>query len=373
MTQTLALLVDAYRELNSKKLFWISLIVSLVVVVAFALVDITETGLRFVMWDVDSRWVNTKIVSRETFFKGLFISLGIQLWLTWAATILALISTAGIVPDFITSGSIDLVLSKPMSRLRLFFVKYASSLAFVGLQVGVFSAASFVLLGVKADAWEPAVLLAIPLVLVFFSYLFCVCTLLGLLTRSTIAALLLTLLFWLLLFCVHAAESGAMSFKLMAEQGVAENQRLIERNEAALARMAEAKPDAGVDDTFVRRVQDELASQRSDLAGAQRALETSQTIHRIIYGVKTVLPKTAETIALLERWMIDLAELEPAAGQQAGRGQTMFGVRIDEQQLQMDAQEQIRSRSVAWVMGTSLLFELVVLSIAGWLFVRRDF
>ena len=32
MTQTLALLVDAYRELNARKMFWISLIISGVVI-----------------------------------------------------------------------------------------------------------------------------------------------------------------------------------------------------------------------------------------------------------------------------------------------------------------------------------------------------
>ena len=38
LTQTLALLLDAYRELNAKKLFWITMILSGVIVLAFAAV-----------------------------------------------------------------------------------------------------------------------------------------------------------------------------------------------------------------------------------------------------------------------------------------------------------------------------------------------
>ena len=36
MTQTLALLLDAYRELNAKKLFWVVLAISLIVVLSVA-------------------------------------------------------------------------------------------------------------------------------------------------------------------------------------------------------------------------------------------------------------------------------------------------------------------------------------------------
>jgi hypothetical protein len=35
--------------------------------------------------------------------------------------------------------------------------------------------------------------------------------------------------------------------------------------------------------------------------------------------------------------------------------------------------EELRSRSLWYVIGTSLLFELVLLSVAAWIFCRRDF
>ena len=45
LIQTGAMFVDAYRELNSKKMFWIVLILSAVVVIGFAGVGIDDKGL----------------------------------------------------------------------------------------------------------------------------------------------------------------------------------------------------------------------------------------------------------------------------------------------------------------------------------------
>ena len=49
--QTVALFIDAYRELNARKLFWITLILSVIVVVAFALLGINDRGISFLHWN----------------------------------------------------------------------------------------------------------------------------------------------------------------------------------------------------------------------------------------------------------------------------------------------------------------------------------
>ena len=100
-------------------------------------------------------------------------------YLTWVAAVLALISTSSMFPDFLTGGSIDLYLSKPIGRVRLFFTKYVSGLMFVALQVSVFAVGSFLVLGWRGHSWEPSLFLAIPIVVIFFSYLYGICVLLG--------------------------------------------------------------------------------------------------------------------------------------------------------------------------------------------------
>ena len=85
--------------------------------------------------------------------------------------------------------------------------------------------------------------------------------------------------------------------------------------------------------------------------------------HDIVYGVKTFLPKTGETVDLLQRTLIDMAELP----QMANEGNDRLA------RVGQELNETIRGRSVVWIVGTSLGFELVVLSFAALIFCRRDF
>ncbi len=183
MSQTLALIWDAYRDLNSRRMFWIVLILSTLVAGSFAAIGLTSTGFKIFYWELHSPILNSKEMAPGDFYKSIFLNYGIGFWLTWLATVLALISTASLFPDFLAGGAVDLYLSKPISRLRLFLTKYLCGLLFVALQIGCFCAASFAVIGLRGRAWEPGIFLAVPIVLLFFSYLFCFCVLIGVWTH----------------------------------------------------------------------------------------------------------------------------------------------------------------------------------------------
>ncbi len=377
MRQTLALLLDSYRELNARKMFWLVLLLSGLVVVVFLLVNITDDGnLKLLVWETPIP-IGT-FISKETFFKLMFTNVGVQLWLTWVATVLALVSTAPMIPDFITSGGIDMVLSKPIGRMRLFLTKYVSGLLFVGLQVTVFSVLCFFVIGIKADAWEPAIFLAIPIVVVFFSYLFSVCVLIGLLTRSTIAALLWTLILWFVVFGMHVTESVLYQSRLSEEIRIETIEREIDVRETYLA---DLRTEEGVAETRIERLEELLQKRRDQLPETIEDAKTMATWHFWFFGVKTVLPKTTETIELLERWLVALADMPDLSSQgnnnsamdMAAMSDPINTVRIDPAELQKRTMEGLRERSVFWVLGTSLLFEFFVLAFASWRFCRRDF
>lgn len=385
MTQTLALFLDAYRELNSKRLFWITLVLSGLVVASFALVGINETGLHVIAWDLALPGLNSNVIKPETFYKLMFTNLGIGFWLSWIAAILALVSTAGIIPDFISAGSIDLVLCKPIGRFRLFLTKYATGLLFVALQVSVFSAASFVVLGVKGGTWEPRVFLAIPVVTIFFSYLFCICVLLGMLTRSTIASLLLTLLIWVFIFAVSAAEGFMLLGQKSLEQEVKAVDRSIARNEAAIETLKKRGTEIDFE-TASAPLQQLLEKDRAERDDTLRSKHTLDRVHDITMAVKTLLPKTGETIDLLERSMVDMSELPLGGDDDDGGDGVRIQTRGDDRRgssrgpprgpsvdAQREMQAELRSRSIWWIVGTSLVFESIMLAIAAWIFCRRDF
>jgi len=370
LTQTLAIFYDAYRALRARKMFWIVLGLSGLVVGGLAAVGIDADGVKILAWRVSSV-PNTHGVSAAVFHKSLFTSLGLSLWLSWIAAILALISTAGIFPELMAGGSIDLVLCKPIGRVRLFLTQYASGLLFVLLQVLVFCVAGFLVIGFRGGAWEVGLFVAVPLVVCFFSYLFAVCVFWGLVTRSTVAAILLTLLVWFLIWGLHTAESATLLIEVSTKQKIARVERGIQflqtRADALEQGRTESAP--GGDPSLLRDRADGLREMRaSDL----ESLETLRTVHKVLYGVKTFLPKTTETVALTERLLIRMADLPPPPPEKPISLQDDFGL-ADRGQAAAAVARQIRTRSTAWVIGTSLAFEAVLLALCAWIFRRRDF
>jgi ABC-type transport system involved in multi-copper enzyme maturation permease subunit len=316
MTQLIAIFLDGYRDLAARKLFWITLILSGVVMAGFGLLGINNGELYFL-------WFHIDVPIAQYFYDSIFAYVVMGVWLTWVAIGLALISTAGIFPDLLVSGTIDLYLARPIGRLRFFLIKYASGLLFVALQVGVFSLASFVVLGIRGHQWRPSLFLAIPVVLCFFSYIYCVCVVLGVWTRSTIAALLLTILFWGFCSLLYQANAGVLMF----------------RNQTELTA------------SFSGRAED-LAEARH-WATADRALQATQT----------VFPKIKPTINLLDRWMFPETTFSRMSG--------------NEQDPHRDAdfinELHRRDGTAVSAIGSSLIFEAVVLAVAAWIFCRRDY
>ncbi|VAX36399.1 hypothetical protein MNBD_PLANCTO03-758 [hydrothermal vent metagenome] len=386
MTQTVALFVDAYRELNAKKLFWITMLLSGLVVAIYAMIGINEEGITFLWFTLDflPGNINSEQIPPEILYKGLFMNLGIGIWLTWIATILALISTAGIIPDMIAGGSIEMLLSKPISRTRLFLTKYTTGLLFAGLQVAAFTTASFLVIGIRGGVWEPGLFLAIPLVVCFFSYLYAVCALIGVLTRSTIAALLITLLFWCGLFIINMGDAILLSFKVQFEVQRDGYTVGIDRAREGATKIITARREKEGDpvpEGFIATDEEMQAVMPWMASTIEYRDETIETIGKLepwvkgVYAAKTLVPKTGETIALLERSLISMADLKAITevdsdgttiDEESGR------VDLDDNEIQLRTQEAFRERSVWWVLGTSLAFEFLVLGGAVFVFARRD-
>lgn len=405
--KTWALFVDAYRELNSKKLFWITMILSGLVVAIFGAIGLRPNGIGILWFTIPSDVVNSELVDAATFYKSIFTGFGVRFWLSIIATVLALVTTAGMIPDFISGGSIELMLSKPVSRTRLYLTKFATGLLFVGLQVGVFSVASMLVIGIRGGVWEPGILLAIPIVVLFYSYLFSVCALIGLVTRSTLAALLLTVLLWFVLFLLNSADETLLLFKTQTENRVVQQSSQLETQRDRLVSLRNASngetevgaPDANetapeedetggflgrIGDEFregqriedmdeedlasqIERLEDQIRVNETDLEETEAAADSLAAWHGRIVAVKTVLPKTRDTLNLLDRYLISDQAIEESGESRRGQGNDEF----NEAGVQMT--QELRDRSIWWVIGTSLIFEAFILALGSWIFSRRDF
>lgn len=377
--QTLAILHDAYREMNSRKMFWICLLLSGMAMACFAVVAVTPTGMTFAGRDFASPYVPA-----TSQYKFLFSYVIIEYWLTWGMLILAIISTAGIFPDFLSGGSIDLFISKPISRLRLFFTKYLTGMLFVLMQVTIFAIVAYVVVGMRGTMWEPRLFLSIPIVLCMFSYLFGICVLFGVLTRSTLTSLLMTILIWALIGGAHFGEVRLLAMKNLKERRVA----LLDRQLKALATQptTSASPSRGSMMDSMRKAiasgrpvtptpaqRDRLLSARNEAAND---LQFWTFWHKVAMPMHWIAPKTTDTSDLLLHELLTTDEFMQMTQGQPEELAEQFGnqgIDPDLWRLNNEVESIRRGRSVRTIVGTSLIFEGIMIGIAAWTFCRRDF
>ena len=102
-------------------------------------------------------------------------------------------------------------------------------------------------------------------------------------------------------------------------------------------------------------------------------------VHAVVYGLMTALPKTSETTSLLDRQLLTRADLPH--GNEAGNpdedGNDDGSMRDlpygERRQVNKQTREILEHRSIGWVIGTSAVFETLVLGLAAWIFCRRDY
>lgn len=389
MTQTLALLVDGYRELNSKRLFWFVLVLSGLVALIFAAIGIDQNKLTLFGWHLPFNAIGLSMLRPAEFYEFLFAYFGVQGWMSWIAVGLALISTAGLFPDFLAGGSVDLYLSKPIARWRLLATKYVAALLFVGLQAAVFAACCFVVLRARGHVWVPSVFMAVPGVVLAFSYLFAFSTLVGVVTRSTLAAILLTALFWFLIWGLESAEVAFYNAQVAFTMQVDDLDRRIAVDEQRLAhptsRPANARWFTVPSTQMVEREVDQLRAERRDANH-----DTTDRLHAILYAVVAPLPKPGPSSLIFGRyacrdvkseWIREVlgfadeptVDDDPQPRRPAGRRRSPGLEALDNPAAQARANFDVSHRAVTWTIGTSLGFEAVLLGLAMWRFGRRDY
>jgi ABC-type transport system involved in multi-copper enzyme maturation permease subunit len=132
-------------------------------------------------------------------------------------TILLLVSvavTAGFVPNMVRKGTLELLLVRPIPRWQLLVFKYVGALLLVAALLGILVLAVWLITGILADVWSPGVLLALPSLLVFFALLLAVSVLTGVITRSVISAMLVTVAYWAVLFIAGQMNNVAVESRI---------------------------------------------------------------------------------------------------------------------------------------------------------------
>jgi ABC-type transport system involved in multi-copper enzyme maturation permease subunit len=93
-------------------------------------------------------------------------------------------ATAGVLPDALEKGTVDLYLSKPIARWELIVGKYLGAVLAIGANILYFIGILWLIIGVKVGVWDPGLLASIPAMTFVFACLFSVVVFFGVLSRN---------------------------------------------------------------------------------------------------------------------------------------------------------------------------------------------
>ncbi len=142
--------------------------------------------------------------------------------------LVAVIVTAGSVPEMLRRGSADLVMTRPLSRVRLLLYKYVGGLLFVLLHATYFIGGTWAALAWRSGWWNPGYLGCILVLVGVFAILYSVSLAVGVVSRSAVPPILATLGLWFTCIMLAFFQEFLRSGRLGAlPEGIERCQRLV--------------------------------------------------------------------------------------------------------------------------------------------------
>jgi ABC-type transport system involved in multi-copper enzyme maturation permease subunit len=139
---------------------------------------------------------------------------------TWVAgsagLLLALVWTAGFVPETLQPSAASVLFAKPVPRGAVLVGKYLGVVAFVAFQALVFFLGTWLALGVRTGVWLPNYLAGVPILVLHFAAIYAFSVLLAVYTRSTAACIVGTVLFWLVCWGIGVGRHYALALPDLA-------------------------------------------------------------------------------------------------------------------------------------------------------------
>ncbi len=193
MKNILILSLFTLREALSKKVFLffigISLLFLLVLAIIFSLIK-TDSLLAFV------NPAEEMVILQELL---LHLRLIILSPIANLCLLLAIFSTAGFVPAMLEKGTIDLYLSKPISRAQLIIGKYLGAVLTVLINISFIIIGIWIIIAIKFGSWDPSFLWAVFTITFTFAVLYSIIILFNVITRGSIAGMMLAYFTFLIL------------------------------------------------------------------------------------------------------------------------------------------------------------------------------
>lgn len=284
-----ALLLDAFYQVLDNKIFRLLLILEFGIVAAFFLVGFRETEVQ-VLWGAwtlpyeDVFAFFGQKLSPGSDLQGMLVqrvqSLVVETLSGSIGMIVCLSATAFFLPRMLEKGAADIVFAKPVSRLALMLSRYVSGLFFVGILAVVGTFGVWLGLLIASGYNDPGVLWGALTLVYLFGILHAFSCCVGVFTRSTVAAILMSVVFFMGTGCIHSTWT-------MVSWG----------REGEAAEALRRQTDAGNGDEAVdpAKAAEDAKKAEADAPWILRALLTT------LDGLHYALPKTSDADVLTKK------------------------------------------------------------------------
>lgn len=174
----LTIIKNTFREALAKRIFiGYYIFYALVVLVMLFIVNV-ET-IEGAMSFMDRKSIVTGV---ETGF----------LTLSWSLIIFfSIISTASFIPSMLEKGTIDLLISKPISRTTILMSKYLGAVLFVFISMVFLLGSIWLILSLKSSYWDFTFLVSIISISFAYAAMYSIVVFVGLTTNSSIISILI--------------------------------------------------------------------------------------------------------------------------------------------------------------------------------------
>lgn len=221
-----ALLKDAYYQVMDNWVFRILAVICMVFILIPFVVGLREEGvvIAFGLYEWDYAEIFNRLggAGQSSAQSGDLRKQAIDFYMTYVVQMAAgnmgvlfsIAATAFFVPQMLEKGAADVLFHKPLGRLSFYLSRYFAGVLFVVLLSSVLALGNYLGFLVASGHNDPGILMGAPLMTYVFAVIYSVAMFIGVFTRSTVASILLTVIFFFLNGCVDTAWKGGTEFEL---------------------------------------------------------------------------------------------------------------------------------------------------------------
>jgi ABC-2 type transport system permease protein len=202
----LTIILNTFREAIAKKIFIGYYIIYTIIILVF----LFAINLDTVEGVISLTDVQQSVMSLQAIMTSVSYLL---------VLIFCIISSASFIPSMVDKGTIDLLLSKPLSRFNILLSKYLGAVIFVGISLVYFIGAIWLILSIKSGYWNFSFLFTILSLTFAFAVMYSIVVVIGLTTQSSIIAILVNL-FLLFVLCPVLAARETVIFTFVQNEVV---------------------------------------------------------------------------------------------------------------------------------------------------------